>query len=501
MALFDYVLFAFSLKFIDVAVATVLVGIAPIFVAVFMGQLFKEEKRYNTITTEKWFLFLLAFLGCVFVIISQSQNIDNAVRELLTYTSLTGVVLVLLSALWSGFGPPCSVKWGADIADKVINGGNATPAMRTENEQFFTVVADTMGRMLSVVIFIVLGVFSGEQLGNLGFVGITSAAVYGLFGIGIGNMLFRFANLKTKNLGINALSYARPGVALIWLALASLIIIPHVDWLIIGVVAVITANLLINFEASIRLAYKSLIIALWVCGMWVYLHTSFSVPDYFVTVEIASVLFILLLSFRMDRLVRRTTDEENKMLGLLRKCTTLTDKGKISADIPKLLRMIDSHKTVKELHDAYSKIKAALPEAHRHEPEMVDEIEIELDQIAHSKQQGINFGELTALGFIGGILVLTLLLFEPNNLAGWNGFLVEVSSFILATVILFLFINVLDIQSDRTRPTVEFTKTPNPHYSIIFRDATNRGFERSVSVIVCLAITLSYGWLFFGKWL
>ena len=78
-------------------------------------------------------------------------------------------------------------------------------------------------------------------------------------------------------------------------------------------------NLLLNFEAEIRLGYKALILALWFCGTFVYLRQGVVFYDYFNLIEVAVVIFILVLSFRTDRLVRRTTNEENNTIELQQK--------------------------------------------------------------------------------------------------------------------------------------------------------------------------------------
>ncbi len=494
LANFDYVFFAFSLKYIDVAISGILVETWPIFMILTMVSLFDKKRYYKKFTREKWLLSIFGFFGCVFVIASQSGNLESAVDELFTYAAIGGIGLALFAGFLGGIFAPYTIEWGEHVSESSTG---------QESEQFFAIVATAIVLFLGSMILVVLGLLSGEHIDKIGSAGISIAAVYGILA-GIATILFRVANIKTTNLGVNALGYATPAVSLIWLALASLIFLPHIDWLIIGVAAVTVSNLLLNFEASIRPAYKALIIALWMCGAWVYLHTSFAIPDYFISVEIASVLFILLLSFRMGRLVRRTTDEENTTLLLFRKLGTLAQQGKIAASALESLRVVDSYQNSGQLREAYNKIKDALSAARKQAPEraeVLDEVEAELDQLALSKQQGINFGELTALGFIGVMPIITLLFFEPGNLNGWNGFLAEISSAILASAVLFLFFNVLDLQHDRNRPIVEERKKPSAQYSVLFRDAADRKFGRGISVIVCLAITLSYGWLFFVRWL
>ena len=287
------------------------------------------------------------------------------------------------------------------------------------------------------------------------------------------------------------------------MGLASLIDVPHIDWLIIGVAAIITANLLLNFTAEIRSAYKALIIALWVCGMSVYLHDGFPLSGYAEVVGVVSTLFILILVFRADRLVRRTTDEENSVFLIYNRLSTLARKGGISEDAKNQLRRIDEHTKPEQLLDAYRKLKDYFKTTREEHPEYddkLDELEAAVDSLAHSKQQGANFGELIALGVITFIMVCALLFFKPPGLFGWDGLFTEISSFLLAAVIVFLFANIFDLQHDRTNAVLKKEKGGDLHF-VAFDDATDRGGERWVSVIVCVAIAVAYIWLFLGKWI
>ena len=491
--LFTYVLFAFALRYVDEAVAAVLIGTSHIFTVILMARLFDEEERYAKFTTQKWFLFAVALVGVGFVIFSQSSTIDNAVGELFTFAALGGVGLLLVAAFLAAIGLPANQLWGSYVSRKVND----------DDEIFYTVVASSIGLAIGVFVLIVIGLSSGENIQSIGGVGVLSAITYGLLGHGVGHIFFRIANARTTNLGINALFYLIPAVSLIWLALASRIDVPRIDWLIIGVIAIIVANLLLNFKAEIRSAYKALIIAVWVCGMAVYLHDGLPLSNYAETIGVISTLFILILVFRADRLVRRTTDEEKSVFLVFHGLKTLAKKRGMDDDARNQLRAIDEHTKPEQLRAAYQKLKKhfiTAREQHPEHEEKLEQLEAEIDTLVHSKQQGVNFGELIALGFITFIMVSALLLFKPPGLTGWDGLFTEISSFLLATVIVFLFSNIFDLQHDRTNAILGKEEDSDSH-TVAFDDATSRVGERWVSVGVCAAITLAYIWLFLGKWI
>ena len=295
---FDYIIFAFALRYIDVSVATILIEMWPIILVVFMARMFKQQTRYREVTTDKWILFTVAFVGVAFVVVSQSTTIGSVVSELFTYQTTIGISLLLLTATVRAIAVAASVKWGATISGGI--GDN--------DEVFFTISAHTISRILTAPAFFLIGVLSGESIESIGNVGVSIAVAYG-FAIAIASILLRVSNIKTTNLGVNALGYAIPAVSLIWLAFASLLNVPHVDWLIIGVSAIIIANILLNFKDKIRSVYKALIIALWVCGTSGYLYVTFPLYDYveIVVAIVIAILLILILAFRLVRYPSRET--------------------------------------------------------------------------------------------------------------------------------------------------------------------------------------------------
>ena len=507
--IFDYVVFAFALRYVDEAIAAVLIETSYIFTVILMARLFSKEDRYAKFTTQKWFLFTVAFIGVGFVIVSQSSTIDNAVSELFTYSALGGVGLVLVAALLAAIGLPANQKWGEYVSDnekkeyEKKKGKKKKDDEKKADEIFYTIVASTIAKIIMVPVLVVAGLLSGESVQSIGGVGVLSAIAFGLFGLGVGTIFFRIANARTTNLGINVLCYLIPAVSLIWLALASRIDVPRIDWLVIGVTAIIVANSLLNAKAEIRSAYTALIIALWVCGMAVYLHDGLPLSNYAETIGVISTLFILILVFRADRLVRRTTDEEKSVFLVFHGLKTLARKEIMHDDALNQLRAIDEHTKPEQLRAAYQKLKKhfiTAREQHPEHEEKLEQLEAEIDTLVHSKQQGVNFGELIALGFITFIMVSALLLFKPPELTGWDGLFIEILSFLLATVIVFLFANIFDLQHDRTNAILGKEKGSDFH-TVAFDDATDRGGERWVSVGVCAAITLAYIWLFLGKWI
>ena len=330
--------------------------------------------------------------------------------------------------------------------------------------------------------------------------------ITGLFIAALGGIAFRQANLLANNLGINALRYSTLLFSVLWLFLFRDTNYMNFNFLVIGATAIIAANLLLNFEAEIRLGYKALVLALWGCGAFVYFRQGVVFYDYFNLIEVAVVIFILVLSFRTDRFVRRTTNEENNTIELRQKISTFIAGKEIKRKALETLLQISAYKTLKGLQNSYNELKNSLATA---KPQIKDkkifsEILGKIDMLVHSKQQGINFGELTALFILTFITTGGILFLFPSGVEGWAGFFVEMFAFLMASTVLFLFFNILDLQKDRNHPilkNIPSQNNQNDNFSIIFRDTQNRNFERWVSIIICISITLAYAWLLWSKWI
>ena len=116
----------------------------------------------------------------------------------------------------------------------------------------------------AAVIGVVVGFGSGESL-DMELIG--QAFLYGMIINGTAGILWRNANMDENNKSYNALGFATPILSLVflfWFGLAGFA--EDVEYLILGVMAIVVANLLINFEAEVRWSFESLILALG--GMW-----------------------------------------------------------------------------------------------------------------------------------------------------------------------------------------------------------------------------------------
>ena len=254
-----FALFTLAFLFLDVSVAAILFEMRPLFLILFLAYLFRGAGRYNPITLRLVVFVALAICAVSLVVLSQSpatQPLYAAGRGLVAPGALIGVCLVLFAAVCSATRA-ASLKFGATLAQAHIRDCG------TSAEIVLVVFMNCITNFLAGVVLCVIAVFLGESMS-------TDAIRYALAGAvlvdSIGVVAGRLAILKTDNLGVNAISYATPLVALVWLWAASLLDVPHPDYLVIGAMGIVAANLLINAGGGVPVHHKALAVSIWVFG-------------------------------------------------------------------------------------------------------------------------------------------------------------------------------------------------------------------------------------------
>ena len=519
----DYVLFIYSTRFVDISIATVLFELWPLFSIPLTAVLTRRKKRYAKITLGFMLLLSGGFAGAAFVIASQSGQLAG-VGDLSSVDLVIGTLLALLSAFAVALAV-CLFRWSEDLVERLPKRVNKDRG-QLDLELFAVAVAIVITDVFSITMNGVAGIATGEILAPTH---IWVGLLFGFFVYFLGSLAWRASNLLTGDLGINALTYFTPLLALVWLWVYStsnlpgsdgVLAIARVDYLIIGAAAIVSFNLLLNFEAENLLGFKSLVISLWAGGALVFLRDPGrwtwrgTGVDYFDALALSATVFTLILSFRVARLVSRTTDEDNRTFALVRSFEDLSKRDMISPEVSKRILDIDAADG-QELVASYDKareyIADAIEKSSGPDRDRLIALEGELDSLAHSRQQGINFGEGCALLIFAGITVGLLILSRPA-VAGLTGFLVEMMSVLFSAVIVFLTVNVLDLQRSRkakvltrrrrSRKAKGLTRRGSSSgYGVSFQNQTRRTVEQWLSLVVGLMIVLSYGALLADKWM
>ena len=508
----EYMLFAWATQYMDIAAVTVIYEVWPILLILLVERLYRREGRFRAVGGGTVSLLLIAFIGIVFVVVGQAGSIGGlSSNDGQNWGLITGLALAVGAALLAplmAFG----FRWGSDLAAELAS-SSSDHESKPSLEMFCAIVAFLVSSSGAAVFNTGAGLISGE---TIGLRVLTISVVGGALTNAIAGIAWRKVNFTTTNLGINALAYMTPVVSLSFLAMFSQVEIPRPDYLVIGMVAVVAANLLINFEAEIRWGFRSLILALGACGAVVYLRDEFyaiaglegwewnaTKGGYFEALGVAATVFTLLLAFRVARLVSRTRDEDGMTLSLFHRLKALAARGAVTRDFSYLI--LDIHcERGPALRRAYVEAQESVDESLKRTDDAAIRAELtmvasDIDRLSHSKNQGINFGELCSLLIFSGITVVLALCSRPE-VSGFNGLLIEAFSMLLGTVVIFLTVNVWDLQSDRSARILIFSSGRGV-YEVDFSTSTERAFEQWVSILVGLGVAVFYLVLLGHKWL
>ena len=257
----SFFFYVFSFGYIDPAIAAILYGSYPAAVIVAGVLLFRTEGRFYNTTLGIAIPLCVAFTGMVFLTLSQighSGTFDPSLDAI-------GIAAAMLGAILAGLRIALTLK----LASRFRSDHGANRAANGDELEFFATLAFTI--VISVISLpaLALGATAMEEAFNVRLLAV--AGIAGLVISSVERIVFRRANLLTSNLGINTLFYTAPVLALAWLFLFSLVGDISIDYFVIGAAGVIAGNLLINFQSEIRFGFRSLIVALWICGAFVWL--------------------------------------------------------------------------------------------------------------------------------------------------------------------------------------------------------------------------------------
>ena len=515
---FSYTAFAWSASLVDVAITTIMLEIWPVLFIIFTARLLEKENRFRPTSATQLTLVLLGFLGFGFVVLSQVNGL-----ELSGGSVFWGTILAILAAFMAS-ATAYNYRWAFNLKNEL-----SSVEIEGEGDNvllfFCLMLAFTIGSFTSAIANLFLGIAfetSGE-FPSWNWLEILGIVVIGGILLDAGGTIFnRTAHLKTSNLGINAIGYGTPVFALGWLYLFSQANVAQPDYLFIGAATIISANLVLNFEAEIRWGFKALILALGSFGTIVYLRDglfsfiaigqwSWNGGGYFESITLAATVFILLLAFRVARLVSRTSEEDSRTFIMHRKLEMLVRRGKISPQVFSYVIDLDranNNSAAEKL--AYEGARSLIenvyrPDLNEADSQLLSDAEAQLDALARSRQVDIHLGEQFALWIFGGITIGLALFSLPSNAEiGWTRLLVDLFAMLISAVVLFLLFHIQDLQRERDQQKFEDPEPSHderPKMKVKFLDLQQRSTDKWLSLIAGGALVATYATLLFLKWL
>lgn len=511
-AYFDVVLFAMSIRHLDVAVATMMMELSPILYILVLWFSHRDPTGNQSVARIRpatVFFMLMGLTGITFVILSQEGS-----RGFLTGSASSLLYVGLLLACASAFITTLngfSLKWGSNLTASLSEHPGAAAGYSRESINLFSA---TMGGLIAATVVIPIQLSTGLSLGETMSPNVFLLIMAGAaFSHPIAGVAWRKALLTTHDLSINAIDHIRPILSLLWLLPFSFVVVQG-DYLIIGTAALITANLLIGFEAEIRWGFKSLILALWGCGTFVYFRddiyaflgmgdSEWVVGAYFTWVALSATIFTLLLAFRVASLVSRTNSEEAHAFSVFRKLDRLAQEGVIDTNVREYAARVDAPQNQTDLKDAYTKLRGYIAQARPKTWEarqMLSDAEAQLDTLVRSKQLGVILGELFALVIFAGMTIIVALLLRPDENLAYARFFVDVFAMLISAVVIFLTVNVWDLYHERAVRQVR-ERAEYGDYVVRFPETERRMADLWLSVVVGIAMLATYSGLLAHKWL
>ena len=505
---FNSALFVSATLFLDTALVTVITGGWLVLFVVYRRR-HDRYRRYTAMVVQDWLLMGTAVAGIALVTLSQSGSItaDGSGWRLLCGLLLAVSTTICLA--WISY----RFKLGTELYRRICKVSIETTDDRTI--EVGCVLAVSIATNLPGILgSLLIGLTFPSQTGSGTYMGgFVSISVIAIIAIGIvgtlGNIAFRYANLETKNLSVNAMQYLRPVFTLIWLGLFATVTVYRTDFLWIGATAVIAVNTLINFRSEERAGFKWFVLCLLGFGFTVYIRDEWfphipgygSFPafgDYYGFLGAGATVFVLILSFRMSRLNRRTISEERRTYILCREMVGLAAEDKERQTILECVRAINTTRRTTQLKEAYEYVCQQIGNAGL-SPSDTARLQADLDTLVNSRQRGRNMIELIVLAILA-FVVATMAVFSRTEGAPWPALLNDVVTMLLASVVTFMTINLFDQRSDSDEPTITETGT------VLFRDAArtsehNPRVERAISICIGFAIVGVYVYLIVLKWL
>ena len=240
---FDYALFVWSTRFVDVGVAAVLFEVWPLLLVAATGWWFRSEGRFGRITLmlagSRWACCWRAvWWAAHWLVVSQ-----GGLASVSALPKGSGVALGIVLALGSAVAVALAAglfRWGADLGVAVVPyaGTRYGPVAL---EMFGIAAGIVVADLVAMAVNLAVGWAMGETLGwsdvALGLVG-------GVLVYTVASVAWRLANVLTDDLMVNGLAYLSPLLALGWLLAFRSVSVARLDLLLAGAVVVVSCNLL-----------------------------------------------------------------------------------------------------------------------------------------------------------------------------------------------------------------------------------------------------------------
>ena len=550
---FQWLFFAWAIQFIDIAIAIITVELHVVAFVLIHYLHRKKTRKGNPFSKSAWILFIFPLPGIIYITLS-----DTSVNQAFGYK---GLLLLMVCVILSAIHTERSIQWGAQIYTKwqIQNRQNRQVKETTkEYWNIFILLGLFIGGIFAIILIIlgsIVWAFQGNSL-NLSFaphsieifanelaIPTTVSWVICIAGgivsaIGVWNLL---KSNHMRYTPIRGILFLTPVLSLVWLFPFGLIQLQRWDYFVIGALIILATTVLISIEDFTgRFGFRWLIVSLWSTGLLIYFREKWilwpwlanNTPwewdiesvDYYSLIVLSATIFILVLSFRTNRLVERTNKEEDQYLRMRNIIKNLAphrkkslndysdEKKSLNEEVDKLDRF-DTN-TDSEIRNRFVNIiisirKQILLEEHEYIKQLQDldledikqlhDLELEFELLYRSKQRGRYLAENLVLYIFALVTIMVTIGTRPTTTSPWNALLIDILAFLFSAAICFTTINLIDLKAYREKSTAELIQTEEKgeraEYTI------NQRAVQVISIILAVVISISFVVLLYDKWM
>lgn len=336
---------------------------------------------------------------------------------------------------------------------------------------------------------------------------------------GVGTLLLRKGNFITENLNVNGIYYLTPVLSVIWLIPFGLVQLEQWDYFIIGALIITATSVLIAIEGRTeRKGYRGLIVSLWSIGVLTYFREEWiqwpwlagkkpwewgvESVDYYSIIVVSATIFILILSFRISRLVERTNKEEDQYLRMnvfVTRMMEISDDPKTVGKLKPLLKKLDQSSkasTIDTLRRQFNCLFKYLSNNNDKDfKKFAHELELDFRLFCKSKKRGRYLAENLVLYIFALVTIMVTMGTRPAVTYDWNALLIDMLAFLFSSGICFMTINLIDLRLYRESSTDEHEDEHNED------DRINQTAVQVISIILAIVVSISFVVLLYDKWM
>ena len=240
-----FALFVMATHYVDTATVVVvfqLWALLALFLLNRLGRLLAVgNQRPHQIAPRHAALAVVAFVGVVFVVLSETTHVDVPAQWT---AAMIGLGLAFLAAVSGALAAPTSVSIG-HLTYAHLRESNATQPNKYQLI-WLSVYAMLWNSVFGATLSLILGTASWVLgVGRIGWWAMFGAALVAVSST-VSVVLIRWALYSSPNLGSQVGHYVAPVVALALLAVFTDVNVARVDFLLIGAALIVAANVLIR---------------------------------------------------------------------------------------------------------------------------------------------------------------------------------------------------------------------------------------------------------------